>query len=576
MVWLVSDGRSGGARREAGVALRSVLGCVCIAGLVGWLSAPPALDAPTAHARAATPSAPERDAAGERAPARTTTAAPSPPVVSAPEPTTAAEPTPSPAALAVQGHLDRLRRLTVAVRTLAPEAFGPAALPTERAPGPVADDPDALLAALGPELALLDQAVVAVTGAGEPSPAPAVESAQTLSGAGGTYEVEVDAVAVENAYVALVNVGDVPVSAPRLAVNGQPDWHDLDSLLDEVRADATSERELALGLWDFLVENRFHEDPAHNDDENHDPVRFFNIYGYGYCDDAAEVYANMAAALGLEARVWALNGHVVPEVRYDDDWHLLDPDGETYYLDVDGADIASVAELEATPDLLDVPVLRPGVEQPFYRPAKVKPFYASVEDNRFYAREPGATFHSMAFTLRPGERIERRWSQEGYRFCNRYWDWLDRFGNGTWSYGCELRAGDDDVPFELPYPILGGHVAVDLPDDAARDQWIVEVSTSGGAWRPAPWGGSDADGRPVAGLQTLLGNGHGDPDYALRVRVRGPAGESSTVGVHTELTFQLAPAALPALQPGVNVVEWSQADPAGQLQVVHGWREAGS
>jgi len=50
----------------------------------------------------------------------------------------------------------------------------------------------------------------------------------------------------------------------------------------------------------------------------HDPVFALNGFGYGFCDDNAGIVVEIARAAGLEARVWLLGGHVVPEVELGD------------------------------------------------------------------------------------------------------------------------------------------------------------------------------------------------------------------------------------------------------------------
>jgi len=76
----------------------------------------------------------------------------------------------------------------------------------------------------------------------------------------------------------------------------------------------------------------------------HDPIKTFNVYGYGMCCCASCNIEALARAAGLKARGRAINRHSVPEVFGDGDWHLLDASLVNYFLD-DGGDVASVDEI---------------------------------------------------------------------------------------------------------------------------------------------------------------------------------------------------------------------------------------
>jgi len=111
------------------------------------------------------------------------------------------------------------------------------------------------------------------------------------------------------------------------------------------------DQEKAIALWEFVRKTRQHYFPSQQGREAEDPVKLANVYGYGYCDDAATALAWLATAAGFKARVWDLRGHVIPEIFYQDSWHMLDPDEEVYYFDDRGA-IASVEWLTRHPETI--------------------------------------------------------------------------------------------------------------------------------------------------------------------------------------------------------------------------------
>jgi hypothetical protein len=112
-----------------------------------------------------------------------------------------------------------------------------------------------------------------------------------------------------------------------------------------------TEEQQCVAIWKLLVDWRYHFCPAENGDEVHDPVKFINVYGYGFCDDSASTFAVLSRAAGLRARIHGLDGHVVGEAFYGGRWHMFDPDHEVYYR-MPAGHVASVEELAAHPELI--------------------------------------------------------------------------------------------------------------------------------------------------------------------------------------------------------------------------------
>ena len=63
----------------------------------------------------------------------------------------------------------------------------------------------------------------------------------------------------------------------------------------------------------------------------HDPIKTFNVYGYGMCCCAACNIEALARSVGLQARGRIINAHSVPEVCWDGAWHLLDASLINYF-----------------------------------------------------------------------------------------------------------------------------------------------------------------------------------------------------------------------------------------------------
>jgi len=390
-------------------------------------------------------------------------------------------------------------------------------------------------------------------------------------------------------WISVANAGSNDVVAPRLSANGRPDWFSTSEILAAILAPGMSEREKALAIWRFLVDHRYHDAPAHSGLEMHDPVRFLNVYGYGFCDDSAVNFMVLAEQAGLRARVWGLSGHVVPEAFFEGNWRMLDPDGKIFYLEDDGRSIAGIKTLEQRPDLIRKH------PSPFYRDsAKLIAIYCSVDDNRLsenYRRQSEAT-HTMAFTLRPGESLTRHYDNWGLyfageksprppkatgpeRFGNGRFVFEPIFADGVFALGAEqvdsLRAMRDGSGWSLtsndatgslvyrfagPYPFLDGAVHL-----AGRGRFSLAFSETGESWSEIWVSGPAAPVNATVPLSAHFRTRHGNPMYAyyLRLTVHG-----SVRALRFESDIQVAPASLPALTPGDNTLAYRDASAPGR------------
>lgn len=421
----------------------------------------------------------------------------------------------------------------------------------------------------------------------EPLEKPQKVHRKQVSTSGAAYRIRVRE-KVRNRTVRLANRGWEVVVNPRLIVNGKRDWFSTASILEETLAPGMSDRENAVAIWQFLKDNRYHDSPAHNDVEVHDPVRFMNVYGYGFCDDSATNFMVLAEAAGLKARVWGLSGHVVPEAYFDGGWHMLDPDGEIYYLDDDGESISSVKTLEQRPDIIRK------YPSPYYTDAeKLIEIYSTTEDNRIaegYRRSSEAV-HTMGFVLRPGESLLRSWDNWGLYFADRYLEAPRQYGNGRFRFepvfedglfqkgsksvrGVQVeegvlvasqgRKGVLVYPFQSPYPILGGKIDV-VGDVQGKGGIEVLFSENGEDWQTV-W---KVDEPGVVKAEVPMGgyfrNGYGRPVYAYFLQV-SLSGTASVRKLVFESDVQVAPHSLPTLEEGENTVRYVD-ESKGERQV---------
>ena len=100
-------------------------------------------------------------------------------------------------------------------------------------------------------------------------------------------------------------------------------------------------------LFYHVAERLDYSRPINQGIDPHEPMRGLGVYGWGYCDDFAAIFANLCRAKGYPARVWGLSGHVVTEVFYDRGWHLFDPT-TVRYLQNDSGTVLSYDEVNTT------------------------------------------------------------------------------------------------------------------------------------------------------------------------------------------------------------------------------------
>ena len=93
--------------------------------------------------------------------------------------------------------------------------------------------------------------------------------------------------------LSISNEGAFPVKNPRVVSNGKRKWSTMVGIIAEAHAGAASDTERMFLGWDFLRGLHYHSYPLFGDDELHDPVKYFNIYGTGFCDDAGHSYCSL-------------------------------------------------------------------------------------------------------------------------------------------------------------------------------------------------------------------------------------------------------------------------------------------
>ena len=242
-----------------------------------------------------------------------------------------------------------------------------------------------------------------------------------------------------------------------------------------------SDCDKALAIWESVVAHQYQDTPPkeflHNGADVCDALKMFNVYGYSYCGVAACEVASLARYVGLKARVTTISLHLVPEIEWDGQWHMLDASLVNFFVlkdqpagavngrfsralsnyAVPNGKIASIAEIMAAvkewyaahPDFL---VQHGGGAKPTGDDAKLRKFHAAngwlgwrggpqlltdcplygwdgwlpahthgwystmqeYDGSTCFPYEAGYSLgYKVNLQLRPGERLTRNWSNRG-------------------------------------------------------------------------------------------------------------------------------------------------------------------
>jgi hypothetical protein len=266
-----------------------------------------------------------------------------------------------------------------------------------------------------------------------------------------------------------------------------------------------TERQKALAIWETVVKFRHQDLPPleyiDHEDQVHDPIRAFNVYGYSLCSGTAAYVEALARYAGMEARGWGITGHSVPEIKIDGRWAMFDASLINWFQNADGT-IAGVEQISK--EVADWYARNPGYKNNrdklyqmmasggWRKGPAVLAGSATFDDNGW---QPAATHawgdtileygtpkdqflydysaaigYEVNIQLRPGEVLTRSWSNSGLhvnassgggaphalslstnnpaeqlRYCRRYGDLAPgRIGNGTHVY--DVPVSDPALP----------------------------------------------------------------------------------------------------------------------------------
>jgi len=350
----------------------------------------------------------------------------------------------------------------------------------------------------------------------------------------------------------LRNLDPAVAVVPHLRLKGWPDLTSVGGMLHSILRNGMTDEQKAVAIWAFIRDWRYHYYPAEGGDECHDPVKFINVYGYGFCDDSAANFAVLCRAAGLRARCYGLSGHVVAEAHYDKAWHMFDPDHQVFYRRKDGV-IAGVDHLARHPELITAKPKSPIG----YDSRKLAELYTTTQNNRPYRRRIGRP-HRLRPRLGPGDEVvfDVRWPLRAH--CPRFHEQPlpPVLGNGRRVRRVDLprtaRGGAVLLRETWPYLVLGAELAGTLRQDGAPLR--AAVSVDGRHWAPCRM--ARRGPRFTANADRAFSD-HPTAAYAYTLKLETPGADPAGALTAATLTtrFQFAPKALPHVRPGKTAFE---------------------
>src|SRR3989344_7820492 len=294
-----------------------------------------------------------------------------------------------------------------------------------------------------------------------------------------------------NEYLVIENIGPVSIQ-PNIVINGK-DWSSLQSILQSVITAGITDHQKAVAIWKFVREARYHFQKPLSSSYPLPPLALFNSWGYANCGEASRAVIGLSRLAGFEAREIRLNQHIVAEIFYNNDWHMLDADGEVLFFDQEG-DILSVEEIKNQPSLL----LQ--VQSMIYPSEYFVRAYTGKKGPDIF--NPTIRDTPFIYTLRPGESVLFQRGNEMDFFSGENYTLPPDFSNGYFIYKTSVYNGEI-IAFNYPYPLVGGQVQGDFE--------MVSFSTN--QWRWTELAAPD--------FSSLFNNGQGLPDYSYFLKFKG-------------------------------------------------------
>jgi hypothetical protein len=228
----------------------------------------------------------------------------------------------------------------------------------------------------------------------------------------------------------------------KVVTDANPDYSDMKSLVHSItsRWDKNQDKAWAVFYWNHIARRQTNPIFIHGMALT-DPIRQFNDYGFTMCSTISGVNCGIWQEMGWKVRYNDVASHTVPEVFYDDNWHMYDNSLSAIYTTCDGSRIASLPELGAEGSCaLSGGKIEPGhlVKYHCLNASSNNGFLEGADTNRDLAHLGDQTFNPKYIKF----RYYYNDSERGHRYILNLRD--GEVYTRTYSHPDELKKGAND------------------------------------------------------------------------------------------------------------------------------------
>ncbi len=150
--------------------------------------------------------------------------------------------------------------------------------------------------------------------------------------------------------IKITNNDSTNLISPLLTFNNINKWNDIEGLLCEIFENINTGKDSALSLWEtYTRKTVHHKSPEMNNTISH-PVALLGCYGYLTCGNMSKAVSGLAKYFNYESQVWDLLSsdgiaHSISEVKFDNNYVIIDPDVNVFYLDFDNETLVGRDEI---------------------------------------------------------------------------------------------------------------------------------------------------------------------------------------------------------------------------------------
>lgn len=343
-----------------------------------------------------------------------------------------------------------------------------------------------------------------------------------------------------SSFVKIENNGN-SIIKPRLTINGI-DFSSMETIAKSITHETMTEKEKALAIWNFVKDNKYHFGNPTTYAER-DSIDLLNSWGYGNCGFTTRAVVDLARLAGLPAREYRLGVHIVPEVYFEDGWHVLDADGGVYFTTADGT-IASVEDVEKDSTLLST------ANSSVYSYDYFKNSYSTTKNNVIFQYVSKNTDKKVDYILRPQESVLFLNSNQGDYFSAVDYKEPPEYSNSFFIYQPEKE--EKNIAFDYPYPLVGGVISGESTEE------LKIYFTNGYGWQTI----YEGSGQFTVDYSSFFTNGYNVPDTTYTLRFSSD--KIKNLKIVTEVQASLR--SLPFPEEGkINAIEFKDTSGAENI-----------